>query len=46
MKLESWASIAQIVGAVAVVISLVYVDIQVNDGAGADEPLAAASFAI
>ena len=35
MKLENWASLAEIVGAAAVVISLVYVGIQVNDSAGA-----------
>ncbi len=35
MKLQEWASIAEIIGAVAVVISLIYVGIQVNDGAGA-----------
>ena len=34
-KLQNWASIAEIVGAVAVVVSLVYVGIQVNDSAGA-----------
>jgi hypothetical protein len=31
LKLEKWALIAEIVGAAAVVISLVYVGIQVND---------------
>lgn len=35
MKLENWASLAEIIGALAVVISLVYVGIQVNDSAGA-----------
>ena len=35
MKLGEWASIAEIIGALAVVISLVYVGIQVNDSAGA-----------
>ena len=35
MKLENWASLAEIIGAFAVVISLVYVGIQVNDSAGA-----------
>ena len=35
MKLKQWASIAEIIGASAVVISLVYVGIQVNDSAGA-----------
>ena len=35
MKLDEWASIAEIIGAVAVVVSLVYVGIQVNDSAGA-----------
>lgn len=34
-KLKQWASVAEIVGAFAVVISLVYVGIQVNDSAGA-----------
>ena len=35
MKLNQWASFAEIVGAFAVVVSLVYVGIQVNDSAGA-----------
>ena len=35
MKLKHWASFAEIIGAFAVVISLVYVGIQVNDSAGA-----------
>ena len=35
MKLKQWASFAEIIGALAVVISLVYVGIQVNDSAGA-----------
>jgi len=35
MKLKQWASVAEIIGAFAVVISLVYVGIQVNDSAGA-----------
>ena len=35
MKLDEWASIAEIVGALAVVVSLAYVGIQVNDSAGA-----------
>jgi len=41
MKLKQWASIAEIVGALAVVISLVYVGIQVNDSAGAARSAAA-----
>lgn len=41
MKLKNWASLAEIVGALAVVISLVYVGIQVNDGAGAARSAAA-----
>ena len=35
MKLPEVASIAEIVGAFAVVISLIYVGVQVNDSAGA-----------
>ena len=35
IKLSEWASIAEIIGAFAVVISLIYVGIQVNDSAGA-----------
>ncbi len=35
MKLKQWASFAEIIGAFAVVISLVYVGMQVNDSAGA-----------
>ena len=35
MKLKQWSSFAEIVGAFAVVISLVYVGIQVNDSASA-----------
>ena len=35
IKLKQWASFAEIIGAFAVVISLVYVGIQVNDSAGA-----------
>ena len=31
MKLKKWASIAEIVGAVAIVVSLIYVGVQVND---------------
>jgi len=34
-KLSEWASIAEIIGAFAVVVSLIYVGIQVNDSAGA-----------
>jgi hypothetical protein len=41
MKLKDWASLAEIVGALAVVISLIYVGIQVNDGAGAARSAAA-----
>lgn len=41
MDLKNWASVAEIVGAVAVVVSLVYVGIQVNDGAGAARSAAA-----
>ena len=35
MKLKQWAGFAEIIGAFAVVISLVYVGIQVNDSVGA-----------
>jgi hypothetical protein len=35
MKLKQWASFAEIIGALAIVISLVYVGVQVNDSAGA-----------
>lgn len=35
LKLSEWANIAEIIGAFAVVISLIYVGIQVNDSAGA-----------
>ena len=41
IKLKEWANIAEIVGALAVVISLVYVGIQVRDGAGATRSAAA-----
>ena len=41
MKLKNWASLAEIVGAMAVVVSLVYVGIQVNDSAGAARSAAA-----
>lgn len=41
MKLKDWASVAEIVGALAVVVTLVYVGIQVNDGAGAARSAAA-----
>ncbi len=41
MKLKQWASFAEIIGALAVVISLVYVGIQVNDSAGAVRSAAA-----
>ena len=41
VKLKQWSSIAEIVGALAVVISLVYVGIQVNDSAGAVRSTAA-----
>lgn len=41
IKLKQWANIAEIVGALAVVISLVYVGIQVNDSAGAVRSAAA-----
>lgn len=41
MKLKNWASLAEIVGGLAVVVSLVYVGIQVNDGAGAARSAAA-----
>ena len=40
-KLSELASIAEIIGAIAVVISLIYVGIQVNDGAGAVRSAAA-----
>ena len=35
LKLSEWASIAEIIGAFAVVISLIYVGIQVNDSTSA-----------
>ena len=35
LKLSEWASIAEIIGAFAVVISLLYVGVQVNDSASA-----------
>ena len=35
LKLSELASIAEIIGAFAVVISLIYVGVQVNDSAGA-----------
>lgn len=35
IKLSEWANLAEIIGAFAVVISLIYVGIQVNDSAGA-----------
>ena len=35
IKLKQWANLAEIIGALAVVVSLVYVGIQVNDSAGA-----------
>ncbi|MGB5629701.1 MAG: hypothetical protein WBM57_10060 [Woeseiaceae bacterium] len=35
MKLKEWASVAEIIGAFAVVISLIYVGVQVNDSASA-----------
>ena len=35
MKLKQWASFAEIIGAFAVVISLIYVGVQVNDSTGA-----------
>ncbi len=35
IKLSDFASIAEIIGAFAVVISLIYVGVQVNDSAGA-----------
>ena len=41
MKLKKWASLAEIIGAVAVVVSLIYVGIQVNDSAGASRSAAA-----
>ncbi len=41
MKLKQWASVAEIIGAVAVVVSLVYVGIQVHDSAGAVRSAAA-----
>ena len=41
LRLENWASLAEIIGAAAVVISLVYVGIQVNDSAGATRSAAA-----
>ena len=41
MKLKQWASFAEIIGAFAVVISLIYVGVQVNDSAGAVRSAAA-----
>ena len=41
LKLKQWASVAEIIGAVAVVISLIYVGIQVHDSAGAVRSAAA-----
>ena len=41
IKLKQWANIAEIIGALAVVVSLVYVGIQVNDSAGAVRSAAA-----
>jgi hypothetical protein len=41
IKLKHWASFAEIIGALAVVISLVYVGIQVNDSASAVRSAAA-----
>ena len=41
MKLDQWAKVAEIIGAAAVVISLVYVGIQVNDSAVAARSAAA-----
>jgi len=41
IKLSDFASIAEIIGAFAVVISLVYVGVQVNDSAGAVRSAAA-----
>jgi hypothetical protein len=35
LKLKEWASIAEIIGAVAVIVSLIYVGVQVNDSASA-----------
>jgi len=35
LKLSEWASIAEIIGAFAVVISLLYAGVQVNDSASA-----------
>jgi len=41
MKLSEWASIAEIIGAVAVVVSLLYVGLQVNDNTSAIRSTAA-----
>jgi hypothetical protein len=41
LKLSEWANLAEIIGAAAVVISLMYVGIQVNDSAGAVRSAAA-----
>jgi len=35
LRLAEWASIAEVVGAVAVVVSLIYVGIQVSENTGA-----------
>lgn len=41
MKLSEWASVAEIIGAVAVVVSLLYVGLQVNDNTSAIRSTAA-----
>jgi hypothetical protein len=41
MKLSDWASVAEIIGAVAVVVSLIYVGYQVNDNTSAIRSAAA-----
>ena len=41
MNLEDFASVAEIVGGIAVIISLIYVGLQVNDSASAARSTAA-----
>jgi len=41
LKLAEWASIAEIIGAVAVIVSLIYVGLQVNDNTAAVRSAAA-----
>ena len=41
LKLSEWASIAEIIGAIAVIVSLIYVGYQVNDNTSAIRSAAA-----